>query len=159
MKLVYVDNHYISYLQQLDHRVLQNKSHRPYIGPVLTVNNHSYFAPFETAKPGKRVNNRLTFTIRKSPSSNSPILSFLLINDMIPVSTRNYIPIDMDYLKSLSPKKFDLLIKEQNFARSNQQRILKKALSVYHKRLSSKVPFFNQMCLDFRLLEHKYLDF
>ncbi|MFC6259848.1 type III toxin-antitoxin system ToxN/AbiQ family toxin [Levilactobacillus fujinensis] len=54
MRLVYVDNHYISYLQQFDHRVLQNKNRRPYIGPVLTVNNHSYFAPFETAKPGKK---------------------------------------------------------------------------------------------------------
>ncbi|WP_404819950.1 type III toxin-antitoxin system ToxN/AbiQ family toxin [Levilactobacillus fujinensis] len=107
----------------------------------------------------KKVNNRLTFTIRKSPLSNSPILSFLLINDMIPISTRNYIPIDMDHLKNSSPQKFDLLIKEQNFARSNHQRILQKALSVYHKRLSAKIPFFNQMCLDFRLLEHKYLDF
>ncbi|WP_143462235.1 type III toxin-antitoxin system ToxN/AbiQ family toxin [Levilactobacillus enshiensis] len=119
MKLVYVDNRYISYLQKFDSRVLQNKSHRPYIGPILIVNHHEYFAPFETAKPGKSVNKRLAFTIHENQSPTSPALSFLLINDMIPIAHKNYMPIEMQHLKETQSKKFNLLLKEQNFARAN----------------------------------------
>jgi len=57
MILVYIEDRYITYLRQFDHRVLLNKSHRPYIGIILKAVKMNYFAPLITAKPEKRLIN------------------------------------------------------------------------------------------------------
>lgn len=63
MRIYYIETDYINYLRQFDSHVMLNKSHRPYVGVVLRVHGVDYFAPFETAKTNKRVNNQLTFKI------------------------------------------------------------------------------------------------
>ena len=53
IRIVMVDNDYIEYLSQFDHRVYQSKylKERPYVGALITVNDIEYFAPLSSPKP------------------------------------------------------------------------------------------------------------
>ena len=50
MKLYYVDEDYINELRNVDERVLLNKSTRPYLGVVLSINDLNYFVPLSSLK-------------------------------------------------------------------------------------------------------------
>ena len=52
MKLYYVDEDYINELRNVDERVL-NKSTRPYLGVVLSINDLNYFVPLSSPKENK----------------------------------------------------------------------------------------------------------
>lgn len=48
----HINEHYISYLHNVDNRVQYNKGQRrPYIGIVLSLNGVDYYVPLESPKP------------------------------------------------------------------------------------------------------------
>ncbi|MFC6202886.1 type III toxin-antitoxin system ToxN/AbiQ family toxin [Lactiplantibacillus nangangensis] len=159
MKLVYIDDTYIKYLRQFDTRVLWNKERRPYVGILLSVNNFTYFAPLESAKQGKRTNRRLALQIWNRINIDKDPISFLLINDMIPVSKTNWRQIDLETEKKRDLNKYLMLMNELNYLRPREVQIIKQAHSVYNNTTVKKVPFFKKMCLNFKLLETKSLVF
>lgn len=155
MKLVYIDSAYITYLRQFDTRVLWNKKNRPYVGVILEVNNFTYFAPLESAKKGKRVNRRLALQVWNRINVDTDPMSFLLINDMIPVNKANYHDVNLNYEKEHNPQKYQMLMNEINYLRPRKNQILKQAQSLYENTTIRKVHFFKKMCLNFKLLESK----
>ncbi|WP_125764357.1 type III toxin-antitoxin system ToxN/AbiQ family toxin [Levilactobacillus mulengensis] len=159
MILVYIEDRYITYLRQFDHRVLLNKSHRPYIGIILKAGKMNYFAPLVTAKPGKKINKRLAMNIWDNIEQDPLPLSYLSFNNMIPVIESVWRPVDMAELECEDVQKFKLLIKEISYIRPRESDVLKKAASVYNKQAVVGIPFFHQMCIDFKLLERKSLEF
>lgn len=58
-----IDDNYIKYLSQFDKHIAYNKNEkRPYIGVVLIVENHYYFAPlFSLKQKHKTYKDNLTF--------------------------------------------------------------------------------------------------
>lgn len=58
-----IDDNYIEYLSQFDKHIAYNKNEkRPYIGVVLIVENHYYFAPlFSPKQKHKTYKYNLTF--------------------------------------------------------------------------------------------------
>lgn len=58
-----IDDNYIEYLSQFDKHIAYNKNEkRLYIGIVIIVEKHYYFAPlFSTKQKHKRYKNNLTF--------------------------------------------------------------------------------------------------
>lgn len=161
MQLVYVNSDYISYLRRFDNRVRMNKSHRPYLGIVLNINGFQYFAPLESAKPGKRISSQIAFNVWDNPNTDDNPISFLLLNDMIPVARNCYTPINFDSEKQNNFKKYTLLLAEVNYIRPRKEAIMRRARKVYVNRTEKHIPFIKQMCLDFKDLENRlkeYLD-
>jgi len=159
MQLVYVNSDYISYLRGFDNRVRMNKSHRPYLGVVLDINGFQYFAPLESAKPGKRINTQLGYNVWDNPNTDDDPISFLLLNDMIPVAKSCYTPINLDSEKQNNLMKYTLLLAEVNYLRPRKEAIIKRAKKVYVNRTDKNILFFNKMCLDFKDLEVRLNDY
>jgi len=153
VELGYVDEGYVNYLRQTDHRVLMNKHQRPYLGAVLQVAGGLYFAPLETAKSGKRVSNQISVKVWDEQGEQDQPISYILLNDMIPIDLVYWHPIKMDQLRLTQPARYRMLLKEQHFMRKHVAQIMNKAERVYRNRTQKKIPFINQMCLDFKLLE------
>jgi len=63
MKLYYVDEDYINELRNVDERVLLNKSTRPYLGVVLSINDLNYFVPLSSPKENKKLNNLVSIKL------------------------------------------------------------------------------------------------
>jgi len=159
MQLVYVNSDYVSYLRGFDRRVRMNKSHRPYLGIVLTINGFRYFAPLESSKPGKRVNSQLGYNVWDNPNGDDDPISFLLLNDMIPVDKACYTPINLDSEKKNNFEKYTLLLAEVNYIRPKEEAIMERAKKIYVNRTEKDIHFINKMCLDFKDLESRLTDY
>ena len=81
-----VDDKYISYLGEFDKHIAYNKNEkRPYIGVVILVEGHYYFAPlFSPKKKHKKYKENLSFfRIINLKTKNE--LGIIRFSDMIPV--------------------------------------------------------------------------
>jgi len=123
------------------------------------VNNFTYFAPLESAKKGKRINRRLALQVWNRIDVDTDPISFLLINDMIPVDKTNYTNVNLDYEKEHNFKKYQMLMNEVNYLRPRKDQIMKQAQTLYNNTTVKKVPFFKKMCVNFKLLEAKSMSF
>ena len=45
LKLYLIDEEYVNFLRKNDDKVPYNKNKRPFVGVVVSHNNHKYFAP------------------------------------------------------------------------------------------------------------------
>ena len=81
-----IDDNYIEYLSQFDKHIAYNKNEkRPYIGIVIIVEKHYYFAPlFSPKQKHKRYKNNLTF-FRITNIKTKNELGIIRFSDMIPV--------------------------------------------------------------------------
>jgi len=113
----------------------------------------------ETAKSGKRVNKRIAVQVWGSSQSDTAPLSFLLLNDMIPINEANYTLVDMEVEKERNVLKYQLMLNEINYIRPREAQITRQASKVYQLKNEKNIDFFNRMCLDFKLLEEKSLLF
>lgn len=97
--------------------------------------------------------------MNKSHHTDDDPISFLLLNDMIPVAKDCYTPINFDSEKQNNFKKYTLLLAEVNYIRPKKESIMKRAKKVYVNRTDKNIPFINQMCLDFKDLENRLNDY
>lgn len=155
MKLYNVDEDYINKLRNIDEKFLFNKSTRPYLGVVLSINNLNYFVPLSSPKDNKKVNNQLSIKLFEVNNIQNK-LGYLLFLNMIPVPDKYLSKVDMKYIKEHDQEYYKLLVSQLIFIRQENQRILNKAQKVYSNAVIKKVPFIVSMCVDFLALE-KYV--
>lgn len=152
MKLYYVDEDYINELRNIDNKVLLNKSTRPYLGVVLSINNLNYFVPLSSPKENKKVNNQLSIKLFEVNNSENR-LGYLLFLNMIPVPDKHLAKIDMKHIKKHDLEYYKLLTNQLIFIRQENERILNKAQKVYNNAVIKKVPFISSICVDYLALE------
>ena len=91
-----IDDNYIEYLSQFDKHIAYNKNEkRPYIGVVLIVEEHYYFAPlFSPKQKHKTYKDNLTFfkIINEKTKNDLGIIRF---SDMIPVPQESVYLLDI----------------------------------------------------------------
>ena len=81
-----IDDNYIEYLSEFDKHIAYNKNqNRPYIGIVITIDNHYYFAPlFSPKQKHKTYKSNLSFFKIINPK-NKNNLGIIRFSNMIPV--------------------------------------------------------------------------
>lgn len=159
--MVRIDENYCDYLREYDSRVMFNsddKSLRPFIGVVFSVNGLDYFAPLTSPKPN--------FSSR----NNSPIfqkimggtLGAIKLNAMIPVPPQFVKKIDLNhYCLTDAELNYQNLLKTQvRWINNNVDKIEQKANRLYATYVDkSLAPYFSQFCCNFPLLEEKCREF
>lgn len=158
-----IDDNYIEYLSKFDKHIAYNKNEkRPYIGVVLVVEEHYYFAPlFSPKQKHKTYKDNLTFfkIVNNKTKSDLGIIRF---SDMIPV------PQDCVYLLDIKNKSYGYkrLLSEQYSCINkpeHKQKIMDKATKIYNIVSSSKKSkvskFYKDLSCNFKLLEEKCLKY
>lgn len=154
-----IDDKYINYLRQFDEHIAYNKNQkRPYIGVVIVVEEHYYFAPlFSPKQKHKTYKDNLTFfkIVNKKTKNDLGIIRF---SDMIPV------PQECVYLLDIKSKSYGykrLLSEQYSYINipANKKKILDKAEKLYNivcKPGKSKMHiFYKELSCNFKLLEQK----
>lgn len=154
-----IDDNYINYLSQFDKHIAYNKNEkRPYIGVVILVRDHYYFAPlFSPKQKHKTYKDNLTFfKIINNKTKND--LGIIRFSDMIPV------PQECVYLLDIKNKSYGykrLLSEQYSYINmtENREKIKNKSEKLYNmvtKQGKSKVlKFYKGLSCDFKLLEEK----
>lgn len=154
-----IDDNYINYLSQYDKHIAYNKNQkRPYIGVVVVIEEHYYFAPlFSPKQKHKTYKNNLTF-FKIVNIKTKKELGIIRFSDMIPV------PKECVYLLELKNKSYGykrLLSEQYSYInmQKNKQKIFDKSEKLYNivtKSSNSKVvKFYKDLSCDFKLLEIK----
>ncbi len=158
-----IDDNYINYLSQFDKHIAYNKNQkRPYIGIVIIVEEHYYFAPLFSPKPKHKTykDNLTFFKIISTKSKND--LGIIRFSDMIPV------PQKCVYLLNIKNKSYGykrLLSEQYSYINKpeNRQKILDKSEKLYSivtkPGISKMFKFYKNLSCDFKLLEQKSIEY
>ena len=158
-----VDDKYIEYLSRFDRHIAYNKNEkRPYIGVVILVKEHYYFAPmFSPKQKHKTYKDNLTFFKMKSIKDNND-LGIIRFSDMIPV------PQDCVELLDVKDKTYAyrrLLSEQYKYINlpDNRQKIMDKAEKLYTivtgNSKGKTAKFYKGLSCDFKLLEEQSLKY
>ncbi len=154
-----IDDDYIKYLSQFDTHIAYNKNEkRPYIGVVIIVEEHYYFAPlFSPKQKHKTYKDNLTFfKIVNTKTKND--LGIIRFSDMIPVPQESVYLLDVKN-KSYGYKR--LLSEQYSYINKpeNKKKIMEKATKIYSivtKNNKNKMTrFYKDLSCNFKLLEEK----
>lgn len=113
-KIVIIDYKYCDYLREFDNKVIYNvgeKELRPFLGVLFNIEKFEYFAPLSSPKKKhKNMKNMLDFF--KIKNGELGVINF---NNMIPVTSKNYLFINLnsDKLDSNIDKKYKKMLREQ----------------------------------------------
>ncbi len=161
LKLVKIDYKYCNYLRQFDNKVPLNygkKETRPFVGVLFIVNNFEYFAPLSSPKPKHlKMESKLDFF--KIDNGKLGAINF---NNMIPVTDRNIINLDLDKVyEDNDSNRYQKLLKSQLFWLNRHRKSLYyRANTLYNNYISNKLPKnIKKRCIDFKLLEEKCLEY
>lgn len=132
MKFYKVDTNYLNELRKVDGRVPFNKEYvgssnkiRPYIGIMLVVDGIDYLVPLTS-----KTNKRSTYVNMPIFDKNNKKIAYLLINNMVPVPKLYRTSINMNGIRSIDPKYYDLLLNEINYLRPKEETIKKRCHDV-----------------------------
>ena len=154
MKLYYVEDAYIQQLRSIDSRVPFNKqATRPYVGIVLTIGKHHYFAPLSSPKE-KFLKMKPQVDFHKIQNGTLGVLN---LNNMIPVLTQYLIPIDLENTGDSLYQ--NLLNKQLEILKVDKRVIQEKAQKLYQLICDSTVQNnymtkLKSRCVDFKRLEN-----
>ena len=158
-----VDEEYINYLSNYDKHIAYNKKEkRPYIGVLINVKEHLYFAPLFSPKLKHKLykNNLSYFQIYNISSKQN--LGIIRFTDMIPI------PKDCVHLlnmKNLTYHYKRLLIEQYNCINltDNLKKIYNKSTKLYNiiigNKKSKEYNFYNKLCCNYKLLEEKSIEY
>ena len=129
MKLYTINEEYINYLKQFSENIKYNKNEsRPYVGIILEINGHNYFAPLGSPKP-KHIKMKESMDFIKIDNGQAGVIN---LNNMIPVSLEYVKQIDF----SLYDEKYVGLLKKQAiWINKNSPKIKSKTLKLYNLSL------------------------
>lgn len=158
-----IDDNYIKYLSEFDKHIAYNKyQNRPYIGIVITIDNHYYFAPlFSPKQKHKTYKSNLSFFKIINPK-NKNNLGIIRFSNMIPV------PLEYVYLLDIKNKSYGykrLLSEQYSYINktNNKKEILEKSKKIYDivtsKKSSKTAKFYKEISCNFKLLEEKAVDY
>lgn len=153
MKLVTISDSYIEYLQLFSENIKNNKlSKRPYVGIILNVGLHFYFAPLGSPKEKhKSMKESLDFC-----KISDGKLGVINLNNMIPVFKEDIQEIN---LKNYEEKYSKLLLEQIEWIKRNEERIQNKAENLYKVITIKEFSIFHNRCNNFKLLELKQLEY
>ena len=146
-----VDPTYASYLRQFDSRIpnIVYDKHRKFVcGIVLTVDGHKFFAPISS-------NTTKQQTCILIQDDAGRVLSSIKFSFMFPVPDSALTEKDFAAVRTTDAPYADLLAKEIEFCRANEDTILAKAKSVY-KIGCNPDHVLHKFCCDFALLQEKH---
>ncbi len=155
MRFCHVKDSYIEFLRKYDERVPINKNEsRMYIGVVLEVDDHKYYAPLSSPKQ-KHLKMKNTHDFRKIKGGKLGAINF---NNMIPITEQAIINFD---LLDIEDAKYQLLLKTQiieiRHDAGNIKTVAEKLRSmIINNTCSEKL---QQRCCDFKLLESVYMNY
>ena len=156
-KIVRVDSKYCEYLRKYDNRVSYNagtKELRPFIGILFTIQKCEYFAPLSSPK-AKHKNLGNTLDLIKI---NNGIYGVVNFNNMIPVTSNNYIIFDLNS-KPENKKdmhRIELMNNQLRWLTANKKNIYTKSELLYNLYKNNKLPKnVRDRCCNFVLLEEK----
>lgn len=158
-----IDDNYIEYLSEFDKHIAYNKNqNRPYIGIVITIDNHYYFAPlFSPKQKHKTYKSNLSFFKIINPK-NKNNLGIIRFSNMIPV------PLECVNLLDIKNKSYGykrLLSEQYSYINKtdNKKEILEKSKKIYDivtsKKNSTTAKFYKEISCNFKLLEEKAVDY
>lgn len=158
-----VDDEYIEYLSGFDKHIAYNKNEkRPYIGVVILVKEHYYFAPmFSPKQKQKTYKDNLTFFKMKSIKDKND-LGIIRFSDMIPV------PQECVELLDVKDKTYAyrrLLSEQYKYINlpNNRQKIMDKADKLYTivtgNSKGKTAKFYRELSCDFKLLQEQSLKY
>jgi len=162
VKLYTIDTAYIDYLKKFQPHIWENAENhrlRPYVGVVLSIGKHKYYAPLSSPKPKhQKMLDRLDFIRLEHKGA---LIAVINLNNMIPVADELVTKIDIKNLADMRYK--DLLNVEMIDIRRKQAVILRNANSIYNK----VTKFANEprnarlvsLCYNFFLLEQKLQEY
>lgn len=151
IELVYVDSKYIKYLYAYDNRVMYNKGQkRPYLGILLEVRGHKYYAPLTHPKEKFKTMRNSEDFMRIAGGT----LGGINFNNMIPVVDEAITKIKVQEVQDQKYK--FLLINQMKFFDKHDTDIINRATKLYkmykNKTLRKVVAL---RCCNFMLLEKK----
>ena len=154
--LVKINSDYCDYLRKYDVKVPYNKGSkelRPFVGVLFNIDDIKYFAPLSSPKlKHLKMHNTLDFYKIKNGK-----LGAINFNNMIPVTTNNYILLDIQHGSSDNELKYNELLREQlEWLNAHFNQVNSKAKKLYKLYLSNHLPknIINRCC-NFKLLEEK----
>lgn len=161
-KIVRIDYKYCDYLRKFDNKVIYNmgeKELRPFLGVLFNIEKFEYFAPLSSPKKKhKTMKNMLDFF--KIKNGELGVINF---NNMIPVTSKNYLLINLnsDKLDSNIDKKYKKMLREQViWLNKNNIQVRKKSNMLYRLYTNGKLPLnIIKRCCNFKLLEEKCLEY
>ncbi|MGN7308704.1 type III toxin-antitoxin system ToxN/AbiQ family toxin, partial [Bacillus subtilis] len=134
-------------------RNVKNKL-RPYVGLLLEIDGHNYYAPLSSYKPKFRKKNHTFFKVYED-TTRDPV-AVIKFNCMIPVleSEITYI----DFAQHPDKKYRSLLEAEYRYIKANRTAILEGAKKLYALANKGQGFFYEGSC-KFKLLESVYQNF
>lgn len=148
LKLYRIKDEYINYLQNIDHRVQNNKNcRRPYVGIVLHAGAYQYFVPLESPKPNHK-NIKAGYHILKLDNGSLGMLGF---NNMIPIHKTAIIEFNID--RDPDKKYAELLRRQITYINKNKAIIFEHASKTYYHVIRGNNSFLMKICCNFKKLE------
>ena len=154
LTLVRMDSNYCDYLRKFDDKVPYNydkKELRPFIGVLFKIDKLMYFAPLSSPKPKHlKIKSKLDFL--KIDNGKLGAINF---NNMLPVTSKNIIELDLENDKS--DKKYNKLLKEQLYwLNRNDEKLYGRSKKLYTKYIDGTLDInIAKRCCNFKLLEEK----
>ncbi len=162
LKLVKINSDYCDFLRQFDSKVIYNfgqKELRPFVGVLFEIEagKFKYFAPLSSPKPKHKNLSNSAMDLLKIDGGKLGVVN---INNMIPVSDKNYFNISFSAPTSNDhDEKYRLLmINQLNWLNktNNKELLLKKANKIYELYKAKKLyPQLMERCCNFDILEQK----
>ena len=151
LRFYHIREGYVEFLHTIDRRVQFNKGQRrPYVGVVLSIEEHNYYVPLESPKPN-HVNIKSGGPVLKMDDGKLGIMGF---NNMIPV--RNFHLIEFDIQAEPDEQYRALLQNQLAFCEKNKKVIFARAETTYRKATDGKNSFYRKTCCNFKRLEEHY---
>lgn len=161
LMLVRLDTKYCDYLRQFDNKVPYNygkKELRPFVGVLFKVSDFMYFAPLSSPKK-KHLSIKSNLDFFKLDSGKLGAINF---NNMLPVSEKNIIKLDLEKAcTNKAEENYLKLLKEQLFwLNRNHEHLYKRSKKLYDKYINGTLnKNIANRCCNFKLLEEKCIKY
>jgi len=150
-----IEPEYIEYLRQHDCNIrTDDTGRRKYIGVLLEVNGHKYYAPLSSPKEKYFKMNDKQLDLHKL---NKGKLGVINLNNMIPVPDSAVIRFNIEDEPDIKYK--NLLRNQAKIIKSEQAIITHKAKTLYSVVNSEKQLNLNKRCSNFKLLEERCCEY
>jgi protein AbiQ len=141
-----VSDAYISFLQQFDPKVPNNggaayKGRKLYIGVVLEIGGHKYFAPLSSykAKQDKISSSSCSlFKLHERGNENNK-LGIISLNNMVPVPDSELVLLDLDGQDEQYKR---MLLKQYEFIKESRDEIARRAAKLHNHVVVKRTPHF-----------------
>ena len=156
-KIVKVDYEYCDYLWTFDSKFSYNagkKELRPFIGILFKIGTCEYFAPLSSPKSKhKKLKNTIDLI-----KINNGIYGVVNLNNMIPVTSKNYIEFDLNKKTENKAEmlRIKLLQNQLRYLTADKKEVITKSKLLYDLYKNDRLPKnVKERCCNFVLLEEK----